>query len=73
MADQPAPPPESVPVCDESGKIIGMVSEADLIALKNGSRVKDIMNPEVITVSADTPVEKVAAIMHAKKVKRVPV
>ncbi|WP_338825087.1 A-adding tRNA nucleotidyltransferase [Moorella humiferrea] len=62
-----------VPVCDESGKVIGMVSEADLIALKNGSRVVDIMNPEVIAVSPETPVEEVAAVLHTKKIKRVPV
>ncbi|MBE3572790.1 MAG: CBS domain-containing protein [Moorella humiferrea] len=62
-----------VPVCDESGKVIGMVSEADLIALKNGSRVMDIMNPEVIAVSPETPVEEVAVVLHTKKIKRVPV
>ncbi|PRR74855.1 CBS domain-containing protein [Neomoorella humiferrea] len=62
-----------VPVCDESGKVIGMVSEADLIALKNGSRVVDIMNPEVIAVSQETPVEEVAVVLHTKKIKRVPV
>ncbi|MEW8960165.1 MAG: CBS domain-containing protein [Moorella sp. (in: firmicutes)] len=62
-----------VPVCDESGKVIGMVSEADLIALKNGSRVVDIMNPEVIAVSPETPVEEVAVVLHTKKIKRVPV
>lgn len=62
-----------VPVCDEGGKVIGMVSEADLIAMKNGTRVIDIMNPEVITVGPETPVEEVAALLHMKNIKRVPV
>lgn len=62
-----------VPVCDESGKVVGMVTEADLIGLKNGTQVKDIMTREVISVSVDTPIEEVAAILHDKKIKRVPV
>jgi len=62
-----------LPVCDEDGRVIGIVSETDLIGLKNGSRVRDIMSREVICVTDKTPVQKVAAILHGRNIKRVPV
>ncbi|MDK2820964.1 MAG: hypothetical protein PWP31_929 [Clostridia bacterium] len=62
-----------VPVYDESNNVVGMVSEADLIGLKNGNCVRDIMNTEIVGVDVNTPVEKVASILNEKKIKRVPV
>lgn len=62
-----------LPVCDELGQVIGVVSEADLIGLKHGSRVRDIMSREVISVDSDTPVQKVACILAEHRIKRVPV
>ena len=59
-----------VPVADPSGKLLGVVSEADLLA-KKGARVKDIMNPKIFTVREDTPVEEIAAVMTREKIKRV--
>jgi CBS domain-containing protein len=60
-------------VCNENGHVVGIVTEADLIDLKNGNQVGDIMVREVISVDADTPVKKVASILHAHKINRVPV
>lgn len=62
-----------VPVCDDSGRVVGMVSSADLLNMKGGQTVSDIMNREVISVTADTPVEQVAAVLSQNKIKRVPV
>ncbi|CEP66204.1 Aldolase-type TIM barrel [Moorella glycerini] len=62
-----------VPVCDDGNRVVGIVTEGDLIGLKNGNRVRDIMSREVVGVDAEMPVEEVAAILHEKKIKRVPV
>lgn len=60
------------PVVDKKGKILGVVSEADIVA-KKGKEVKAIMSKKVIEVAEDTPVEEVASIMTHHKIKRVPV
>jgi tRNA nucleotidyltransferase (CCA-adding enzyme) len=61
-----------VPVADKKGKILGIVSEADLVA-KKGKQVKAIMTKKVISVAEDTPVEEIAALMTTRKIKRLPV
>ena len=43
------------PVVDDSGRVVGIVSEADVIA-KNGFTVADVMQSQVISASEDTPV-----------------
>jgi CBS domain-containing protein len=60
------------PVADKSGKIVGVVSEADLIA-KNGKDVKAIMSKKIISVSEETSVEEIARLMTAHTIKRLPV
>ncbi len=60
------------PVADKNGKIVGIVSEADLVA-KTGKQVKDIMSRRIIEVGEETPVEEIATLMTTHKVKRVPV
>jgi CBS domain-containing protein len=59
-----------VPVVDRKGKILGVVSESDLLA-KQGALAKDIMSQKIFTVPEDAPVEKIAALMTAEKIKRV--
>ncbi|HEX7230084.1 MAG TPA: CBS domain-containing protein [Candidatus Binatia bacterium] len=60
------------PVADRNGKIIGIVSEADIIA-KKGKDVRSIMSKKVITVPDNTSVEDIAQLMTTHSVKRVPV
>jgi CBS domain-containing protein len=60
------------PVADKNGKIVGVVSEADLIA-KNGKDVKSIMSKKIISVSEETSVEEIARLMTAHAIKRMPV
>ena len=60
------------PVKDKKGKILGLVSEADIVA-KKGKQVKDIMSKTIVGVTDDTPVEEIATIMTTHKIKRVPV
>ena len=56
-------------MADKNGKILGVVSEADLVA-KKGKQVKAIMSPKVLSVTEDAPVEKIASLMITHKVKR---
>ena len=60
------------PVVDKKGKIIGVVSEADILA-KKGKQVKDIMSRKVVQVDPGTAVEEIASIMTHNNIKRVPV
>ncbi len=64
-----------VPVIDKDGKIIGIVTEADIIGKVNreGLRVADIMSSEIIVVDEETPVGEIAMLLTERKIKRVPV
>ena len=60
------------PVAAEDGKIVGIVSEADILA-KKARQVKGIMSTKVVSVNEETPVEEIAQIMSIHKIKRLPV
>ncbi len=64
-----------VPVVNADGKIIGIVTEADIIskASHEGLRVADIMSHEIIAVTEDTPINEIALLLTKRKIKRVPV
>jgi CBS domain-containing protein len=63
------------PVVDAESKIIGIITEADIISKVNrdGLCVADIMSHDVIAISEETPVSEIAALLAAQKIKRVPV
>jgi CBS domain-containing protein len=92
------------PVVDRSGRLVGIVSEGDLLhraeigtahrhrerrrswwldhfaseaardyVKSHGRTVKDIMTPSVVSVSEDTDLAEVAALLEARRIKRVPV
>lgn len=60
------------PVLDGRGRIVGIVSEADIVA-KRGAHVADIMSKKVCSVDEATSIEEIAAIMTTRKINRVPV
>ena len=60
------------PVIDGGGKLVGVVSEADVIA-KRGKNVRAIMTKKPITVEAETPVETIAELMTKHRINRLPV
>jgi CBS domain-containing protein len=60
------------PVTAKNGKIIGVVSEADIVA-KKGKDVKAIMSKKIISVAEESSVEEIAELMTTHKIKRVPV
>ena len=61
-----------LPVEDWDGKVIGIVSEVDVID-KIGQTVGDIMSADVVTVAKDTPLAQIAALLTERRIKRVPV
>ncbi len=63
------------PVVDPDGKIIGIITEADIISKvdREGLCVIDIMSHDVIAVDEETPVNEIAALLTERKIKRVPV
>jgi CBS domain-containing protein len=61
-----------LPVLDWDDRVIGMVSEVDVID-KLGETIGDVMSTELTTVSRETAVEEIAALMTGRRIKRVPV
>ena len=60
------------PVADKNGNILGIVSEADIVA-KKGKDAKSIMSKKVVSVREDASVEEIAQLMITHAIKRVPV
>jgi CBS domain-containing protein len=91
----------ALPVLDDAGSLVGMLSEADLIhrveigtekrrpwwqeavtgastlaadfAKSHGKKAGEVMATGVISVSEDTPLAEIAALLERKGIKRVPV
>jgi CBS domain-containing protein len=61
-----------MPVVDETGAGVGMISELDVIT-RSGRIAEDIMSRGLISVSEETPAEEVANILSERRVRRVPV
>ncbi len=78
-----------LPIVDEKGRLVGIVSESDLLHaspsdatslsiwelnyLLSQITVSDVMTKKVITVGPDAPIEEVARIMADNKIGGVPV
>ncbi|HEV8191116.1 MAG TPA: CBS domain-containing protein [Ktedonobacterales bacterium] len=60
------------PVIDREGRMVGIVTQADLIS-KEGETVRDIMTEKVVVVREHTPVDRIAQILTSNRFKRVPV
>jgi CBS domain-containing protein len=68
-----------MPITDQDGSVVGIVSELDLIrALRadkplDNTTVAEVMTPDAITVDVNASVEEVMEILDEKHVVRVPV
>jgi CBS domain-containing protein len=90
-----------VPVLDQGERVVGIVSEGDLIRRVEGAderhrswwlrlfsdattdateyvkvhgrRAADVMTRDVVTVGEDMPLHEIAALLEARRIKRVPV
>lgn len=91
----------AVPVVDEQGRMVGIVSEGDLLrraeigterrrswwltmiaegptlaadyVKSHARRVADVMTPNVLAATPDTPLQEVATTMERNAIKRVPI
>ena len=61
-----------MPVVDREGRMVGIITEADLIS-KEGTTVADLMTPRVVSVTEQTSVDEIARILTVNRFKRVPV
>jgi CBS domain-containing protein len=71
----------AMPVVDEAGHMVGIVSEADLVSPQAAAdlstaqacKVTEVMTRNVITATEDTPLLELARLMTAYRVKRLPI
>jgi CBS domain-containing protein len=68
-----------VPVVDDNGAVIGIVTALDILrAIQGGKKLntmlaRDIMTPNPSTVKKDTPIEEIIRILVEKEIVLVPV
>jgi CBS domain-containing protein len=67
-----------LPVVDDDGRLLGIISEIDIIDLVytddiETSRVCDHMTRDVLTVDAESSIDEAAAIFCGKPIRRLPV
>ena len=61
-----------LPVVDGNNKVIGIVSEFDLLS-KQGQTVGEVMSRGIISVSSDTSVDIVSHLLTDHRIRRLPV
>jgi CBS domain-containing protein len=61
-----------LPVVDAVNRLIGVVSESDIIG-KGGDSVAEIMTHGAFTVAEDTPLGEAAEILLRRRIRRLPV
>lgn len=62
-----------LPVIDERGRLIGIVSEKDLLRAKSEKQVADVMTRDVVTVTEYTALEDAARVMADRTISSLPV
>lgn len=63
-----------VPVVDYLGRVVGIVTEADILTSRPGNRtVESVMTKEVVAVSADETLQEIAFLLSMRRINRVPV
>jgi NADH dehydrogenase len=61
-----------VPVVDDGGRVLGMISELDVMS-REGATAADIMTRDVTSVAEDTDVDEVSQLFVNQRLRRVPV
>jgi CBS domain-containing protein len=67
----------ALPVCDENGKLVGMVTDRDVVirATADGgdprsTQVRAVMTPHVVTIRNDRSVAEAAQLMEEHQIRR---
>jgi magnesium transporter len=61
-------------VVDEAGRVIGILSETDLVTETNlNLRVGDILTMDVVTVREDSNIEKLIRLFQSMRLRSIPV
>lgn len=60
-----------LPVIDDRGRLVGVVSDRDLIPSKRAHRVADVMTRDVVTTRPDVPASEAASVMLDHKISSV--
>jgi CBS domain-containing protein len=91
----------AVPVVDNVGKVVGIVTESDLMhraeagterpyswwvhflagdatiaadyVKSHAAKVEDVMTPDVVTATPETPLHEIAALLEERQIRRVPI
>jgi len=70
----------AVPVQDRSGRVIGLVSEHDIVRVVasraqglRGLAVEEVMTPEPVAIHPDTPTEAAIELMRQRDLRHLPV
>lgn len=67
---------DMLPVTDHEGKLIGTVSDTDILSMVGHveqwiSPIKNLVNPNVVNYSVDTPIRKVIDFLNRTSIRRV--
>ena len=67
-----------MPVCDGHKRVLGMISEKDILNFVFSGNVKtttvgEAMSRETISFSSDADIDKISLVMGEKKIRRVPI
>jgi len=63
-----------VPVVDYLGRVVGIVTEADLLMSRPGQHtVESVMTRDVVAVSVDESLQEIAFLLSVRRINRVPV
>lgn len=62
-----------LPVVDDRGRLVGIVSDRDIVRRSDKKRVADVMSRELVTTRPDSPAHLAASMMLEFRIGSVPV